>query len=450
MQAAQQQLDGLSNLLLLQKRAREAKSLAELGFILVNETSLLLPYRNAIFWHHGLHKVPQQGKVTAATGVATLDLASPFALWAKDLCRELSQRDLHSISPVTATDLSHGVAELWPQHAAAYGLWIPLTLADGQGVGGLVLFRESEWNQAEQRILQHWASAAAHAGHSLQLEQRRPWRLGSRRRRALLLGGLGLLVATLFIPVRLSVLAPAEVVPLQPSVVRSPLAGQVESVAVQPNQAVAVGTPLMTLDVTALKTQREVASQNLELARAEFRQASQAAVVDRQAKSSLPLINLRIAAHQAELSHVEGQIARSRITASAAGVAILADADEWVGRPVKLGERLLMIAEPSQSQLQVWLPVGDDITLPEQAEIHWFANAQPDQYLTAQMTQLNFEAEVTPSGTLAYRLRAAFVAGTELPRIGQQGTARVYGASAPLYFYLFRRPAAYLRQRLGF
>ena len=117
MQAAQQQLDGLSNLLLLQKRAREAKSLAELGFILVNETSLLLPYRNAIFWHHGLHKVPQQGKVTAATGVATLDLASPFALWAKDLCRELSQRDLHSISPVTATDLSHCYL---PQYVAVH------------------------------------------------------------------------------------------------------------------------------------------------------------------------------------------------------------------------------------------------------------------------------------------------------------------------------------------
>ena len=47
---SEQQLKGLANLLLLQQRLREASTEAELGFLLVNDTHQLLPYRSAVLW----------------------------------------------------------------------------------------------------------------------------------------------------------------------------------------------------------------------------------------------------------------------------------------------------------------------------------------------------------------------------------------------------------------
>src|SRR3569832_1525474 len=53
-----------------------------------------------------------------------------------------------------------------------------------------------------------------------------------------------LLIAAAFIPVKLTVLAPGDLVPLNPSVVRAPLDGVVERILVSPNQSVRYNAPL--------------------------------------------------------------------------------------------------------------------------------------------------------------------------------------------------------------
>ena len=45
------------------------------------------------------------------------------------------------------------------------------------------------------------------------------------------------------------------------------------------------------------------------------------------------------------------------------------DPNDWIGRPVTTGERLLEIADPNQAELEIWLPVADAITLKPGAEI---------------------------------------------------------------------------------
>ena len=46
---ARRQLDGLSTILNLERRSRRAESREELGFIIVNETHNLIPYRQSVF-----------------------------------------------------------------------------------------------------------------------------------------------------------------------------------------------------------------------------------------------------------------------------------------------------------------------------------------------------------------------------------------------------------------
>jgi hypothetical protein len=69
--------------------------------------------------------------------------------------------------------------------------------------------------------------------------------------------------------------------------------------------------------------------------------------------------------------------------------------------------------------------------------------------IPAVLTQASYEAELTPENILAYRILADFTDTDDMPRIGLQGTAKIYGERITLFFYLFRRPIATLRQYIG-
>eukprot|EP01030_Chromulinospumella_sphaerica_P033845 gene33845-34782_t len=64
----------------------------------------------------------------------------------------------------------------------------------------------------------------------------------------------------LLIPVRQSVLAPAEVVPLAGQVVAAPLDGVIAEVLVKPNQTVKTGDLLLRFESTTLTAQADVAA----------------------------------------------------------------------------------------------------------------------------------------------------------------------------------------------
>jgi hypothetical protein len=69
--------------------------------------------------------------------------------------------------------------------------------------------------------------------------------------------------------------------------------------------------------------------------------------------------------------------------------------------------------------------------------------------LHATLRQASYEATLSPSGLLGYRLKALFADGSRVPRIGLRGTAKVYGERVSLFYYLMRRPLAAVRQLLG-
>ena len=257
------------------------------------------------------------------------------------------------------------------------------------------------------------------------------------------------MIVILFIPVSISVLAPAEVVPKNPIVVRAPLEGVIDKVFALPNTTVAKNMLLVTLDDTPLKSRLDVAQQELEIAKAEYRRTEQVSVLDRKASAEIPMLSARIQQREAEVAYVNTLLKRINIRAEQAGIAIIHDAYELEGKPVKLGERLLTIAKPRQAELEMWLAVGDSISLSDQATVELFLNVAPETPYTAVLRYVNFQAEMSPEGVFAYRTRADFLANEEIPRIGLRGTAKIYGKKVPLYYYLFRRPVAVARQWLG-
>ncbi|HEX5684588.1 MAG TPA: HlyD family efflux transporter periplasmic adaptor subunit, partial [Ideonella sp.] len=371
--------DPLIRLLDLAHQAREARSRDELAFVLLNDSHRLLHYRQAALWFEG-------AGLRGLSGVVEPDPNAPYALWMRKLCAHL--HDLNQAAPaagVVAIDrhqLPEALAAEWSEWLPGEALWLPVPGAAGQPpVGGLLLAMDEPCPQAAWPLLQEWLHVWAHAWRSMDRPQswwqallrreqvaaegaaRPAW---WRRRRVQI--GLAALVLML-LPVRLTVLAPAELVAADAAVVRAPLDGVIDRFQVQPNQGVARGQALFSFDQAPITSRLDVARQALATAEVEYRQIAQLALADPRAKSQMAAVQGRIEEKRAEAAFLEDQFRRSRVEAPRAGIAIFDDPSEWEGRPVRTGERILRVVDPHQVEVEAWLPVGDALPLPEGAEL---------------------------------------------------------------------------------
>jgi HlyD family secretion protein/Biotin-lipoyl like len=444
------QLFALSTLVQLTKRARHAATAEELGFIMVNETHALLPYRQAALWQRS---AAGSGKVVAVSGVAAAERNAPFTQW---LGQAFAKFDDAAAAPavhrVDAGSLAGTVGEAWAEWLPAHGLLVPLQ-AEGQRVlGMLLLAREQPWSDGDALLVSELADGFAMAWQPFR-GGRRPSLaaslLGAGRRRLVKLALAAALVGVLFLPVTLSALAPAEIVAFQPTIVRAPLEGVVDHFEVQPNEQVKQGQLLLTLDRRAIENKLEVARQALAVAEAEYRQAAQQAVFEDKSRALLAVLRGRAEQRRADVTYNQSLLDRIRVTATRSGLALFDDPNAWTGKPVAIGERLLEIADPAQAEIEIWLPVADAITLKPGAAVNFFLNVAPDAPLHAHLRQAGYEATQSPGGLLGYRLKATLEAGAPIPRIGLKGTAKLYGERVSLFYYLLRRPLAAARQFVG-
>jgi len=447
------QLFGLGTLVQLFKRARRAATAEELGFVVVNETHALLPYRQAALWQRHARGA---GKVVAISGAALVERNAPFMLWLNPVFAQLDDGAEPGIRRIDAASLDAGrtggaLGEAWSEWLPAHGLLVPLRTEQEPALGALLLARDQPWSDGDVHLLSELADGYAYA-----------WlRFRGRRHRSLLAALFGrgrmiklavavALVGILCLPVTLSALAPAEVVAFQPTIVRAPLEGVVDHFEVQPNEQVEAGQLLLTLDPRAIENKLEVASKALAVAEAEYRQAAQQAVFDDKSRALLAVLKGRAEQRRADVTYNQSLLDRVKVTATRSGLALFDDPNSWIGKPVAIGERLIEIADPAQPEIEIWLPVADAITLSPGADVDFFLNIAPESPLRATLRQASYEATQSPGGLLGYRLKAKLSDPAHPPRIGLKGTAKVFGERVSLFYYLLRRPLAAARQFVGF
>ncbi|MEO5352118.1 MAG: HlyD family efflux transporter periplasmic adaptor subunit [Magnetococcus sp. XQGC-1] len=445
-------------LLNLQQRFAAATTQEALAYAAVNETLYLVGYRQAVLWQEGSAR--RGGKIVALSGLPLVNPEAPFIQWLTVLLGHLAGRHLQG-EVVTQGDLPEEMGRHWQEWLPTHGLWLPLllpALAEQSGgpqrLGGLFLVREQPWSAGEQQLLAHLSLSMAQAWWGLLTRQHLLRRLWANRPTVPVLFWLCLVLGGLAIPVRQSVLAPAEVVAYQPAVLRAPMDGVVDEFHVVPNQSVTAGQPLLNLDTTKLRNRLEVTGKELEVAQAEHRHAVQSALQDPRNKAKLALLRGRIQQKESDLAYIRSQLERVTLVAPRDGVVLFSDENDWVGRPVSVGERLLMLADPEKVELEIRLPVADAlpaILRPEEAAapVELFPATDADHTLAASVRYASYRAELTQEGVLAYTLRARFAEGEPLPRLGLRGSAKISAAQVPLFYYLLRRPLAALRPLLG-
>lgn len=431
----------LAELLQLQSRARARETLDELAFFIVNETHNLVKYRQALLWDC------DKQRLQAASGLASLDHNAPFCTEFSRLCRRW-QEEGRQTQVLQCRELPADDQILWQEHLPEFLLWLPLRLPQGDAPLVLVLARDSAWLPAEIVLLEKLADAYAHAWSSL-LKQRRRQTNTSPKKRRVILAGIVALVLILLVPVRQSVLAPAEIVAHRPVMVRAPVAGVVDDILVRPNQAVSANQPLVRLDVRELENRLESARQAFATADAQYRQAQQQALFDANSKASLAVLQSRREQAQSDMDFLQRQQERMQLTSPRDGVAIFDDSNDWIGRSVAVGERIMMIADPHDVELEIQLPAADAIALENGADVRLFLNVAPNSAQDARLEQIGYRAAPTPDNVMAYRLRARFTQDDPQLRVGLKGTAKLYGKRTVLFVYLLRKPLASLRVWLG-
>lgn len=445
----------LISLLHLTRHARAAGSGEELAFLAVNDTHALAAYRQAALWL-------ESGGIKALSGVVQPEANAPYVQWLNRVGRHLREAGIGP-GPVTAAELPAVEAAEWAEWLPEFGLWLPFAGREGQedGGGAWLLAADQPWPEEAVALLQEWLDAWRHAWLArvpvpawswarLQREVRtwlapHPDLSWWKQRRVRI---AAVIVALLFCPVRLTVLAHGELVPANPAVIRAPLDGVIGQFHVRPNEAVKAGQLLFGFDEAPIAARLEVAAQAQATAEAEYRQFAQQAVSDTKSKAQLAILLGKIEEKRAEADYLRGQLERSRMLAPQDGIALFDDPSEWIGKPVQTGERILRLAAPGDVEVEAWIPLGDAIPLPEDAQVSLYLAASPLASLSARLRYLSHDSVPRPDGTFAYRLRARLEGGTD-QRVGLKGTAKVHGRWVPLIYWMLRRPLATLRQTLG-
>lgn len=440
----------LSALVQLEQRVRATAELTELRFRMVNETAMLVPYRQAVL-------CTEAGRIEALSNTPVVDRQSHLVTALEPALKRYQKQQQGQAEPAaeafkTAAWKLGRAAENLPEH----GLVLPLFTKTGQRhLGSLVLFRAQAFSEAEQRILSILADAYAFAIAALEDREKakgglRQWLAADkvRRRRVAIAAAVGM-VLLLLLPVRLTVLADAEVVPAEPFHLRAQLDGVVDQALVSPGEAVAAGQVLVEFDKRDLENRLALGERELAVSETELQRVSQAAVVDPRAKAQLAVLEAQRDEKATEVQYLQDLLSRAELTAPIDGIAIFEDREELVGQPVQLEQRVMTVAAADAVALELWLGTADAIPLETGSDVALFLNVTPDQIVPATLARTGLLAEARENGQTAYRLRGEFSPDQELPQLGLRGVAKLEGDHVPLIYYLLRRPLAVARQWFG-
>jgi hypothetical protein len=438
-------LTPLQILLALENEALAAPDRLALKHQAVNHPRRLLDVGH-IFW------VERRGKtikIAAMSSQSEINKGSPFI---QDICHILKRRAksgaLNSAQALSFTETSGGKAE---NDSAAFDYVFPngffAPFAPHSHTGGLLFTRAAPFEPAQTTIMTRLAQSYGAIWSALSAKPRDTL---SRRRKLWITGGSLIILLCGLIPVPVVTLAPAEIVADNPFIIAAPMDGVVENILVAPNSRVEAGIRLVKMADTEFKSDLDVAAREETVAQARLRKASLTSFIDTAAKRELAIARAETDLAQARTHYAKTRFEQTELTAPKAGLAIYSHAQDWTGRPVSTGETIIEIADPEQIILKIDSPLLAGEALQDGARVRVFMDADPLKPLEAKIERASYYAAPTPNGQMAYETYARLSSPYALPRIGARGVAKIYGDTAPLIFWLFRRPIAAVRQFIGF
>ncbi|HSP26749.1 MAG TPA: hypothetical protein VLQ65_16410, partial [Saliniramus sp.] len=118
----------------LERAARAARTRAELGYLVVNDTRRLVPFRVAAMLRFG---AAAKARMKAPTGVSFPDPHAPFTVFVERLATRLAATGRHGASAAISRDgLSPQELQDWGELAPPHLLWTPMKRGE-EVIGGI-------------------------------------------------------------------------------------------------------------------------------------------------------------------------------------------------------------------------------------------------------------------------------------------------------------------------
>lgn len=435
------------HLLALEAEVRQQPDASQLLFHLANNLQQMLPYDQAMVFTRPNARAALQLRVISGLPVA--DRHTPLAQGLQAWLR--GQERQGALEAVAALQLPNsgatdGATEALVELPLRHGLWLPLNDRQGRLACGALLLRGTAFTPREQVLLQRLGDTYAHAlrafGKRRGLLDSLPLSKKSLAIAVLAVLGLGL------IPVRLSVMAPVEVIAEQPYVLTAPINGVIRNILVAPNSLVQANQPLVQFEDIQPRNEMVLAQQQLAVAQAKDTRTSAAAFNDLEAAHEMAIAGAEHDLARVSYNYAVEVLQRTLVRTPSSGLAVYSDRRDWEGRAVQVGEEILQVADPARIAYRIDLATGNAIELASGNPVSIYLESAPLGGLRGQLRSVSYSPHSTAAGVTSYTVIAAPQAG-DTPRIGARGTARVYGDYAPLAIQLLRRPIAATRQFLG-
>ena len=435
----------IARLIGLEKKSREARTQDELNFVVVNETRQIFDFVNSYL----LLKTPtDKYHVKAVSDLATVDRTAPLATFVENIINDQTSSNLKEIQNFEVDKISRSLKIKKPKNIPDNILLIPIFSPQRGLQGFLITTRNEKFNDNEVELARHLSLTYGHAYNTFltdfSIKDFLKKNFTGKRSWIIILS----IIFILIIPIKITSTAPVEVVPKNPRLITAPFDGVVKNIIVNNNDKINSGDLLIQIEDTDLKNSFNLAKQSLQVAEKELLRSRQFSFSNNEEKARLAELMAQVDLKKAEVESTSERLKNSKIYADKDGIAIVDQKNNWQGRPVSVGEKIITIANPEKVEFLIWLPVKDSLIIKENTDVKVFLDINPIKPLKGKLKRASYQSSLSPEEVLSYQISASFE-GEEIPRIGLRGTAKIYGSRVTLFYYLFRKPITFVRQLIG-
>ena len=434
--------NALAELLQFEGEMRRPGEVMELLFLLANDTRRVIPYDQLFIMRAA--RMAGGFEVAAVSSLPAVDRNAPLIQGVErvvsETLRETGAKEPQQLrARVDEDDLA------LQEYPFPVWYWQPLTGRDGEVFGGMLFARERSFSDGDAARIARVGETAGHAWRALTNNNpvRRIRKPTSREKKAMLV----LTAIVLLFPVRLTAIAPVEVVAARPFALTAPINGVISRVLVVPNAPVKEGQALVAFDDLKLGNEVALARERVAIAQARAERANSEAFDDQTQAREMSIARSELDLARADLAYAEEMAARGSIVAPRDGMAIFSDRRDLEGRAVQIGDPIMQIADPGDVVFRIDLPAKEQLTLQPGGPVGIYLDSSPLWAIDAKLETASYQARMTPEGVMAFALTARSL--PDAARIGSRGTAKVSGRWVPLFYSVLRRPIASLRQTLG-
>lgn len=423
-------------------KAIQAKSRETLIFIILNDTINLIRYDRALLWDF----TQKDPVLLGISGESTVNKNSPLVKKWKSSILDIKEPQKPQILSFTPLSTPKG------EEATATMLWLPVFVEGKMELGlWLELWEVGKDSTPPPEIINLLMNFLMPTYGTSWKKLNAPYAQFSKLMKASTLYIIGAVILTLsfLIPTPLRIVCPCEIVPKDPVLITAPLEGVIETIHVKPGEIVAKDTPLFEYEKSYPLKELEVARKQVEVLQSEVKRASTLGYHDQKVRTDLSILGLKLEKERANLDLAEFRAGHLIVESPINGVVVLDNPDEWRGKPVRIGEKILAVTDPKDCKVRIWMPEGDNVEINRDVPITIYLNVSPEQSHNAMITYIANETVISDHQIPSFITEAHLTEMTPDIKLGLKGTAVLYGDKVSLFYYVMRKPWALLRRFTG-